>query len=246
MSYWDYEPVRPPLIYDSKEESQAFGMSVVRANYSSWNVIDSGLEAVLRGNDLVILRTRDVKPLEELDGFTVIAAGSLTYWASDTDPKLEAGNSDYHLINDLAGRSRSDFSAVVKDSFANYTNHYDFNPALKGISAAKAYLDWAMKRVDSDALTGLLTFQDVPIGVVSAVQQGHVVEVEIAGIVSSAQGQGHYAHLIGKLWEMVDQPHSSQLVISTQIENRNVQAAWTKIGLTPKFEVHTTHIMREK
>jgi hypothetical protein len=246
VSYWDYEPVRPPLIYDSKEESQAFGMSVVRANYSSWNGIDSGLEAVLQENDLVILRTRDLKAFEELEGFTVIDAGSLTYWASQVDPNFEPGETDYHLINVLTGNSRSDFSDVMKDSFANYTNHYDLNPALKGISTTEAYLDWAMKRVDSDALTGLLSFQDAPIGVVSAVQQGDVVEVEIAGIISSAQGKGHYAHLIGQLWEIVDLPHSSKLVISTQIENRNVQASWIKIGLTPQFEVHTTHVMRKK
>jgi hypothetical protein len=103
-----------------------------------------------------------------------------------------------------------------------------------------------MSRVDSDALTGLLTFQEAPIGVISAVQRDDVVEVEIAGIASSAQGQGHYKYLIGQLWSMVNQPNSSQLVISTQIENQNVQSAWNKLGLKPQFEIYTTHIMPKK
>jgi hypothetical protein len=103
-----------------------------------------------------------------------------------------------------------------------------------------------MSRVDSDALTGLLTFQEAPIGVISAVQRDDVVEVEIAGIAPNAQGHGHYKYLIGQLWRMVDQPSSSQLVISTQVENCNVQAAWKKLGLKPQFEVHTTHIMQMK
>jgi hypothetical protein len=246
VSYWDYEPVRHPLISDSMEESQAFGMSVIRANYSSWNGIDSELEAVIEANDLVILRTRDVKPFDTLDGSTFITAGTLTYWASQVNPEFEAGNSDYILIHDLVGNSRSDFFAVLKDSFSSYTNHYDFNPTLRGLSTTDAYLRWAMSRINSNALTGLLNFQDKPIGAVSAIQHRALVEVEIAGIVSSAQGQGHYAHLIGQLWNMVNQPQTSQIVISTQIENRNVQTAWAKMGLTPQFEVHTTHVMHAK
>jgi hypothetical protein len=246
VSYWDYEPVGPPHISDSKVESQAFGISVVRANYSYWLEIDSQLEVAMQENDLVILRTRDVKPFDELDGFTVISTGSLTYWASEVGADFEAGNSEYQLELNLDESSLADFSDVLRDSFSDYKNHYDFNPALNGPSTSEAYLQWALSRVDSDALTGLLTFQEAPIGVVSAVQRGDLVEVEIAGIVPSAQGHGHYKYLLGQLWRMVDQPNSARLVISTQVENRNVQSAWQKIGLNPQFEVHTTHIMRKK
>jgi ribosomal protein S18 acetylase RimI-like enzyme len=145
----------------------------------------------------------------------------------------------------LAGVWNS-FSQVLVDSFSDYTNHYDFNQTLNGPSTSEAYLSWAMSRVGSDALTGLLTFQHAPIGVVSAVQQCDVVEVELAGIAPNAQGHGHYRHLIGQLWRRVDRPNSSRLVISTQVENRKVQAAWKKFGLKPQFELHTTHVMRKK
>jgi hypothetical protein len=246
VSYWDYEPVRPPVIYYSKDESNTFGMSVTRASYSTWNGIDSELKTALHENDLVILRTRDVRPFDQLDGFVVIPAGAIIYWVGEIDPDFDAGNSDYQLINNLIGKSRQDFSKVLQDSFSEYTNHYDFNDALQGITAADAYLKWAMTKADSGELTGLLTFKEVPIGVVSAVQQGSVVEVEIAGIAPGAQGQGHYAHLIGNLWRIVDQPNLSKLVGATQIENLNAQSAWAKIGLKPQFEVHTTHIMRKK
>jgi len=246
VSFWDYEPIQGPRFSNSKEESLAFGLSIGRATYSFWDDVDSELEAAIQEHDLVILRTRDLVPFDTLEGSTVISAGTLTYWASEIDPSFDAGGSDYHLVKNLNGRSLSDFNAVLQDSFYNYKNHYDLNPVLTGTSTTDAYLRWAMSRVDSDALTGLLTFKEAPVGVVSAVQQGSVVEIEIAGIVSSEQGRGHYRHLIGQLWDMVDQPNASQLVISTQIENLNVQAAWTKIGLKPQFEVHTTHIMRMK
>lgn len=246
MSYWDYEPVGLPDIFDSKVESEAFGISVVRANYSNWNGIDAELEAVMEKNDLVILRTRDAKPFNALDGFTVIPAGSLTYWASEVGSHFESGDSSYRLEFNLDESSRSQFSDVLRDSFLDYRNHYDFNPALNGPSTSEAYLQWALSRVDSDALTGLLTFQEEPIGVISAVQRGNLVEVEIAGIAPSAQGHGHYKYLIGQLWKNVDQPNSSRLVISTQVENLNVQSAWKKLGLAPQYEVYTTHIMRNK
>jgi hypothetical protein len=245
VSYWDYEPIGPPHISDSKVESQAFGISVVRANYSHWREIDSELEAAMQENDLVILRTRDATPFDALDGFTVIPAGSLTYWVSEVGSDFEAGDSGYHLELNLNESSRADFSDVLRDSFLDYKNHYDFNPALNGPSTSEAYLQWAISRVDSDALTGLLTFQEAPIGVVSAVQQDGLVELEIAGIAHKAQGNGHYKFLIGQLWKKVDQPNSSRLVVSTQTENRNVQSAWQKIGLKPQFEVHTTHIMKK-
>lgn len=246
MSYWDYEPVRPPFIRESEKESQAFGISVVRASYSSWSGIDSELQAAIQKNDLVILRTRDVIPFDEIDGFTVVPAGALTYWASEVDPEFEAGDSGYHLELKLNEISLARFSAVLRDSFSDYKNHYDCNPALTGPSTSEAYLHWAMSRADSGELTGLLSFQEEAIGVVSAVQQDDLVEIEIAGIAPSAQGHGHYKFLIGQLWKKVDQPNSSRLVISTQTENRNVQSAWQKIGLKPQFEVHTTHIMRKK
>jgi len=246
VSYWDYEPIGPPHISDSKVESQAFGISVVRANYSHWREIDSELEAAMQDNDLVILRTRDATPFEALDGYTVISAGTLTYWASEVGSDFEAGDSGYQLELNLDESSRAHFSDVLRESFFDYKNHYDFNPALNGPSTSDAYLQWAMSRVDSDALTGLLTFQGVPIGVVSAVQRGDLVEVEIAGIAPNAQGHGHYKYLLGQLWRMVDQPNSARLVISTQVENRNVQSAWQKMGLNSQFEVHTTHIMRKK
>jgi hypothetical protein len=246
VSYWDYEPDRPPQVSVSKAESQAFGISIVRANYSSWCEIDSELEAAMQENDLVILRSRDVVPFEELAGFTVIQAGCLVYWVSEVDPDFEVGDPDYQLVMNLTGNALTNFSDVLRDSFSDYKNHYDFNPTLNGPATSEAYLNWAMSRVDSDALTGLLTFQEAPIGVISAVQRDDVVEVEIAGIASSAQGQGHYKYLIGQLWSMVNQPNSSQLVISTQIENQNVQSAWNKLGLKPQFEIYTTHIMRKK
>jgi hypothetical protein len=246
VSYWDYEPVGPPNIFDSKAESEAFGISVVRANYSNWSGIDSELEAAIQKNDLVILRTRDAKPFEALDGFTVIPAGTLTYWASEEHLDLDLEDSEYHLELNLVDSSLRHFADVLRDSFTGYKNHYDFNPALNSHSTSDAYLHWALSRVDSDALTGLLTFQEAPIGVISAVQQGELVGVEIAGIAPRAQGHGHYKHLIGQLWKMVDQPNSSSLVISTQIENRNVQSAWKKLGLMPQFEVYTTHIMQNK
>jgi ribosomal protein S18 acetylase RimI-like enzyme len=200
----------------------------------------------MQENDLVILRTRDAMPFDERNGFKVIPAGTLTYWASEVGAGFEAGNSDYHLELNLDESSLAYFSDVLRDSFSNYKNHYDFNPALNGPSTSEAYLQWAMSRVDSEALTGLLTFQEAPIGVVSAVQRDDLVEVEIAGIAPSAQGHGHYKYLLGQLWRMVDQPNSARLVISTQVENRNVQSAWQKMGLNPQFEVHTTHIMRKK
>ena len=213
MSYWDYEPVGPPNIFDSKVESEVFGISVIRANYSNWSGIDSELETAMQKSDLVILRTRDTKPFEALDGFTVIPAGTLIYWTSEEGRDLDLENSEYHLELNLVDSSLRHFSDVLRDSFTGYKNHYDLNSALNAHSTSDAYLQWAMSRVDSDALTGLLTFQEAPIGVISAVQQGDLVEVEIAGIAHSAQGHGHYKHLIGQLWKMVDQPNSSRLVI---------------------------------
>lgn len=245
MSFWDYEPIQAPLIQDSPVESEAFGLSITRANYSVWQGIDDALNTVLVSSDLVILRTRDAVPFVELKGFTVIPAGVLTYWTSEKNPRFGFASNDYELLREASDDFLPDFSSVLRDSFSQYKNHYDFNPALRGLSTTDAYVDWAISRVNTDAITGLLTFEQTPIGVVSAVQNGDEVEIELAGIASGAQGHGHYKHLIAKLWSVVDHPESSRLVISTQIENRNVQSAWSKIGLTPAFEVHTTHVMRK-
>jgi ribosomal protein S18 acetylase RimI-like enzyme len=249
MSYRDYLDNREVIFVPSKFESERLGVSVARVTLTDWEEHAEVffMELSSTNVDIVVLRTKNQKAnLKELkDEFIAIPAGELTYWSSGCDPKFFKPSS---LIDYFPARENlEDFLFVISDSFQNYTNHYTYNPLFLGHSARDAYVDWGRSRATSaenDIFAGVLKLNDVPVGAVSGVRAGVDLEIELAGIHSSFQGRGLYAHLIGEFWKSIQTQPTSRLVISTQVENLKVQSAWKKLKFTKEFGVHTTHIVR--
>ena len=249
MSYLDYLFEREVTFVPSNPESERLGVSVARVTLIDWELHSEAffMELISTNFDVIVLRTKNqAANLKELtDGFTAIPAGELTYWSSGCDPNYFKPSP---LISYLpASENLQDFLSVISDSFQNYKNHYTYNPLFLGHSARDAYVDWGRRRAlctEDDKFAGVLKLNDVPVGAISGVCAGDDFEIELAGIHSSFQGRGLYAHLIGEFWESIETQPTSRLVISTQVENLKVQSAWKKLNLTEEFGVHTTHIVR--
>ena len=249
MSYRDYLDDGEVIFVPSKFESERLGLSVARVTLTDWEEHAEVfcMELSSSNFDIVVLRTKNqAANLRDLkDEFMAIPAGELTYWSSGCDPKFFNTSS---LIDYFPARENlEDFLFVISDSFQNYTNHYMYNPLFLEHSARDAYVDWGRSRATSaenDKFAGVLKLNDVPVGAVSGVRAGDDLEIELAGIHSSFQGRGLYAHLIGEFWNSIETQPTSRLVISTQVENLRVQSAWKKMNLTKEFGVHTTHIVR--
>ncbi len=248
MGYWEYFGNAPCLIRPSRVESERFQLRVCRAVSLNWGrqAPEFFNELTKCECDVVILRVKESMPdlnLAEPD-FRSINAGRLVYWSSKANPAFPELESHMNFVS--AKTHVDDFCEIVGDSFLNYVNHYSFNPLLSKLPTNYAYLDWAKSRAMSDDpnhFAGLLVVENQFVGAISGIRIGGVVEVELAGIRSDFQGRGLYGFLIGGLWRHVTTSAESKLVISTQVENLDVQSAWRKLGLVHEFYVHTTHLV---
>jgi ribosomal protein S18 acetylase RimI-like enzyme len=194
------------------------------------------------------LRTKSKAPnlVELTQDFSFIEAGELTYWSSGFSPEFV--NSPPSISYFPAKDHLEEFMHVISNSFQSYRNHYSYNPLFDEYSAREAYVDWGQSRAISsqeDQFAGVMKFNESPVGAISGSRVGNNIEIELAGIHSDFQGRGLYVNLIGEFWGSIDKGPDARLVISTQVENVNVQSAWQKMNFKKEFSVHTTHLVRK-
>jgi len=250
MSYLDYLEDRKVTFVPSQIESERFGLAVARATITHWKEDATAFLNDLSASnfDVVVLRTKSQAPnLAELNpDFTFIEAGELTYWSSGHAPEFL--NSTPSISYFSAKDHLEEFMSVISNSFQSYRNHYSYNPLFDEYSAREAYVDWGRRCAISsqeEQFAGVMKFNESPVGAISGSRVDKDLEVELAGIHSDFQGQGLYVNLIGEFWRSIEKSPDARLVISTQVENVNVQSAWQKMNLKQDFSVHTTHLVRK-
>jgi len=249
MGYADFTKQSQPEIIDSAIESARFGMRISRGSSGDWEShTKQFLTDMLQcDSDVVILRTRDVKPELEFasPNFSAIDAGTLTYWSSDQNPSFEA--LEENMSYSPAAETLEDYLAILENCFAGYVNHYSYNPLFNKFSPCEAYLDWAKSQAlsnDENYFSGVLRVSGEPVGAITGIRDGNVLEPVLGGIRSEFKGRGLYKYLISGFWESAKLAPNSRLVISTQMENTDVQAAWRKLNWHHEFDIYTTHFMR--
>ena len=111
---------------------------------------------------------------------------------------------------------------------------------------ATAYAEWVTNSIQSSSNTCyLMTHSDVPAGMALTHSGDGFVEVLLAGVAKSYQGQGLYKYLLGHITVDSREKESHRVVISTQSGNVHVQKAWARFGLLPALSVQTVHIERK-
>ena len=183
----------------------------------------------------------------------IIPADVLVYWEVPTstlqpDPEALAQDGLHVAVPAEADdASRAALEHVVRDSFAGYGNHYTANPRLDRDLALTGYLDWARRALDDNPHdVVLLSHRDQPIGVATLTSgnDGQDLEILLAGLTGTTQGQGWYRHLLAGVGEQARARGCSRVIISTQVHNIRVQRAWARSGFRPFGAVTTVHAMR--
>jgi hypothetical protein len=199
-------------------------------------------------------------------GWTLVPAGSLTYWEA---PAVDLAQTTQSRAGDSRGedvhggrrvwRGNDDeapaftsgvaelVTSVVEDSFAGYANHYSANPLLSEDDALAGYVDWAVRTVVADRASVLILWNDQrPVGLatVESSPDGTDLEVLLAGLVRHAQGHGWYAELIAAVGREALARHHERVIISTQAHNVKVQRSWARAGFLPFSAVETVHAVR--
>src|SRR5690606_16625774 len=132
-------------------------------------------------------------------------------------------------------------------SFESYPNHYAVNPLFAADRAAAGYIEWALSRIgDDEGHVLVLRSDEKPIGVATLVDLGDVLEIELAGLIASAQGRGAYGVLLEGCVREAAQLGRTRVIISTQVDNVRVQRAWIRAGFKPFAAVETVHLVARR
>ncbi|MGA9275381.1 MAG: GNAT family N-acetyltransferase [Ilumatobacter sp.] len=197
--------------------------------------------------DLVVLRypaeaVTVAFELSELPGFISFTADHLCYWEWQGAGAEAVVPPGWSVDDQPSGDEVTD---VVRDSFASYRNHYSANPLLDRSAALEGYCEWAGHLAAADGAALLLRDQGGEgVGVALIDWLADRPEVRLAGMRSSAQGQGLYRVLIESVVERAVAQGHSRVLISTQSHNVNVMRAWARMGFVPAKTIATQHLLR--
>lgn len=238
-------------VVKSPSESSRFECAVTRVDIGAATTQEVAEGLAGADGDVLIVRfdarRRDLATVLASTGRRVLPAGTLTYWERVVESVVEdeGGSSEVEVrpISELGSAGRSIVEAIVRDSFASYPNHYAVNPLFDPDRAAAGYVEWALSRInDADGHVLVLCRSGEPIGVATMTDLGTELEIELAGLVASAQGRGDYGTLLAGCLRTAVRTGKARVVISTQADNVRVQRAWIKAGFKPFAAVETVHL----
>ncbi|MBG0813550.1 GNAT family N-acetyltransferase [Planomonospora sp. ID82291] len=238
----------------SPRESARFGLAVERLIVSrEQGAPFSAVRAAVLGSaaDVIVLRY----PAEHVDWFaglaelgrTALAAGSLVYWR--LVPGRGRGPEPPEGLELVEGVSPAEATALISEVFVAYGNHYAANPLFDPDKALAGYLEW----METSAAKGnCLGFRERDggaggsrfVGVIAVEQEGSRVEPTIGGVVPEARGRGLYGHLLRAAEEWALGRGATELLVSTQDHNMQVQRVWARHGFQPSHAVVTVHLVR--
>ena len=237
-------------------ESSRFGRTIARLSVG-WRVDEQeGAEFVAKAMEssdesLVIARWPThmfaVAAAATASKRSVLVTDVLTYWEASPDIVLTRTRPPTGRLHVTAAGGELDEAAVVvedvmRDAFHSYGNHYRANPDLNHDAALAGYVEWAQSNLQHNAADVLLMLdgaQAVGLATLALSTDGDDLEIEVAGVRTSHQGQGLYTHLLNGCAEEARRRSCRRLLISTQVHNARVQRAWARAGMVP-FAAHTT------
>lgn len=248
MSWAELSSEAAPVLRESPLESERFGLSIQRATVPSGAsaTIDGLLSQVTAStSDVVILRY----PQERVDWFAALSrlgrhalfADSLVYWRLRTGSSRRRSPAD-QVTTAVKPVEPATIDELMADIFAGYGNHYLANPLFDRALATAGYQDWARRSALGTppvtvAVSGTLA------GIATVTTAADHLEIELAGVRPSHQAQGLYGHLLAATEDLAAAGGRSEVVISTQGHNTNVQRAWARFGFEPIASFVTVHLV---
>ncbi|MFT4285223.1 MAG: GNAT family N-acetyltransferase [Protaetiibacter sp.] len=238
----------------SESESARFGRPTARVSVPDDMPVEVAaplLHDAISGTtaDIVIVRypSRSLGSLADAaadPAWVCFPGGALVYWEAPGTPASDPSGA-LELDEGLRrGERAGEIDSALRDSFDGYINHYAADPLIDPQAAVEGYAEWARALAASPENRVFVVEDDgriVGVAVISADDSGW--DINLAGIISSAQRRGHYRRLISGVVEAARRA-DVRLVISTQSHNIAVQRAWAAEGFRPLRSVDTAHLVR--
>lgn len=228
----------------SQAETARFGLRVAR-----WTPEAPGAQIDPTGFDVVIVRRPESWvdrwiDLTRFDDHVAVHADTLLYWEwNDRGEHLDV-REEARIVGDAGSPV---VEALVRDVFAGYHNHYMANPLFAPELVLAGYVEWALATVARvpGAFIGVGGHDEIAgFGVIDWAAE--TPDVRLAGVASSARGQGWYVELVARMMLAARVRGAGRLRISTQAQNLTVQRTWASYGWRPIEALETTHLIRRE
>jgi hypothetical protein len=235
-------------------ESKRFGITVVNFKYGSRlhnaQTLFDGLSAAQY--DLAVVRypsdKTELSMLIESNRYKALLTDPTVYWKSRKSLEKRPIE-DWVQVSEVTITELPSVAQVIGSAFHGYQSHWHFNPNTNQIEMSEAYTEWVTNAIDSPTTHVFLMLDSgvgEPIGMAMIQIEENVLEILLAGIVVTRQGQGLYGQLLTHITNFGSAKGVDQVVISTQASNINVQKAWIAQGWVPAMTVQTVHIEKHE
>ncbi len=237
---------------ESPIESQRFGIKIANLQIGA-EVHDSraDLKQIIESStaDLVVIRypsqLRWVGVEISQTTWKQITCDSTVYFASANSPVVEKPQHSNFRIEQCEPDELSKLVTVTRNSFKGYINHWHYNSKTSNSKIEEAYEEWLIGSAGKFGYqTYLMSDGSDPIGMALLLNHQHVSEILLAGMTSEYQGKGLYGQLLHFVEKDVREKRDTQIIISTQSQNINVQKAWVRRAWNPILTIQTIHLNR--
>jgi hypothetical protein len=241
----------------SQVESDRFGVSLARVTVGrraasadeTWRQLARHLE---RPEDVLVVRWPSAlvgcSAVLAASGRDVLPADTLTYWdTTASDLAAQPVGPDVPRVVRADQVDRAELHRAVADVFTGYANHYAANPLLDRDLALEGYVDWVARTLHAQPDAGAVLLDGdrvLGFGTWTLVPSGDHCEFLLGGMRAEARGRGLYALLLVETARAAWAAEVPTVMISTQGANVGVQRAWARLGLRPRADFTTAHLVR--
>jgi ribosomal protein S18 acetylase RimI-like enzyme len=136
-------------------------------------------------------------------------------------------------------------AGVARAAFREYVGHFHSDPRLDSAAADAAYVEWAETSIAglSETAPALVAEVEEAIAGFLTLRRNSPEEIEIVlnAVAPEAQGRGIYGQLVSQALVEGRRMGGARMIVSTQLDNFNVQRAWVTRGFRLYRSVHTFH-----
>lgn len=231
-------------------ESDRFNVAFARLEDPS----DGQLKPVLRtadnaGIDVISTRvnTSSLAVVRALEGCGFRIMDTLVYYRVDI---ATAASATVHppLVRAASPADAYACARIAASAFHAYLGHYHADPRLGGDRADAAYVDWTTRLLcesTGDQIALCAHAGSVVVGfLVGVAREAGVGEIVLNAVDPAYQRQGCYHALLAAYFHLAARRGDTAAIISTQLQNYQVQRAWRRHGFQLFDSYHTLHRWR--
>ena len=229
-------------------ETKRFGVTCAHVKIPGSNLEDINLAAKEYGVAMISTRL-DVIDFPrihalETDGYQLM--DTLVYYQGSLSKREDPLGLAQGLSIRLASFPDKDtISAVAREAFRNYIDHFHADPRLDNDAADQVYVQWAQTSVSniSEGTPVLIAEKNGEIVGFLTMRLGNPEEGEIVlnGIHPEHQNSGIYTCLLKQSKNVLADLGAKRVTISTQINNYAAQKVWARNGLVHERSFYTFH-----